>query len=534
MAGDNAQVQWLRNFQGLNDTISPGEQKQLGLGISSFTQETNDLKNVKARFGILFGRGGMANYQSAAVSSTSPIIGLFNYKRSLQTTNLILRTTPTKLEYLNGSVWTDITGDALSATSLTRPQFTIQNDILVYTMEGLSRPQGYGTNSAVAVAYTTGTTLGGTPPYAKCLTSYMQFLMLGNISADGTFTDVVDGWRTIEYSDDPFFSWTNCNGNTIDLYQTPGALVAMRPLGRVCMCYKTDGVVRLTWVGTAVRFTQELIPGSVGCAASLSIGDLGTFGHAYLGTNGVIYHVTQNAIEAVSHEKLYYTLPPALALQRFKYARAMVLPTQDLYVLFYDRTGLTGQFLDSYVAWNYRTGEFNKGELGQQVISAQCFRDVDDTLEVGLVSGNTKVWEFDSTTNRTTDDGVKINRYWTTGWQKMGGEEGYLFGVIVDMRKSKRARISISVARNFSTKFESEQIFSLKGIDPDPAIDRVECHFRFPSPVFGNWFNVKLKLLHDADSANTEVYGIGFIGKEVHKYPVSQQQMPDATETRGS
>lgn len=533
MAGDNAQTQWLRDLKGLNDTVSPGSQKQLGLGISSFSQETTDLKNVRTRFGNVFGRGGMANYQSATASSTNPITGLFYYQRASQGSNLLLRTTPTKLELLTGSTWGDVTGDALNATSLTRPQFTIQNDILVYTMEGLSRPQGYGTNSAVAVNYLVGTQLGGTPPFAKCLTSYMQFLLLGNVSADGTFTDIVDGWRTVEYSSDPFFSWTNCNGNTLDLYQTPGAVVRLMPLGRVCMAYKTDGIIRVTWIGTAVRFTQELIPGAVGTIAPLSVADLGSFGHAYLGTNGVIYHVTQTSVDAVSQEKLSYTLPPLLELNKFKYARAMVLPTQDLYLLFYDRTGLSGQFLNSFVSWNYRTGEFDKGELGQQVIAAQMFKPVDDGIEVGLVSGNSKVWDFDSSTNRVNDDGVRIDRYWTTGWQKMGGEEGYLFGVIIDMRKSSRARLSISVARNFSTKFDSEQIFSLKGIDPDPAIDKVECHFRFPSPMYGQWFNVKVKLFHDNNSANTEIFSIGFIGKQAHKYPVSQQQMPDATETRG-
>jgi hypothetical protein len=509
----------------------------VGPNVVTLVPETNDLKNVAVRFGIVFGRGGMSNYHNASPSSTSPIIGLLNYDRASAASNDLLRLTPSKLEKLNlaTGAWSNVTGDPLNGTSLTRPQYTLQNDILVYTMEGLSRPQGYGTNSAVAVNFTQGTTLGGTPPYAKTLTSYMQFLMLGNISADGSFTDVVDGWRTIEYSDDPFFSWTNCLGNTIDLYQTPGPLLAMRPLGRVCMCYKSDGVIRLTWVGTAVRFTQELIPGSVGIAAPLSLGDLGTFGHAYLGTDGVIYQVTQNAVQPVSSEKLFYTLPPTLALNRNRYARALVIPSQDLYVLFYDRTGLGGQFLDSYVTWNYRTGEFGKGELGQQVIAAQLFKEQDDGPELALVSGNNKVWHWDSTTNRQDDDGVKVERYWTSGWQQLGGNEGWLYGVIVDMRKSAKGRIKVEVARNFSTRFEFSQEYSLRGIDPDPARDRVELHYRLPSPMFGQWFNVKVTFYHDrATNAVTEMFGIGFIGREVHKYPVSQQLSPDATETRGS
>lgn len=527
------QIQWLQDIKGLNDTVSPGQSTQVGLGISSAAQETADLKNVKTRFGNVFGRYGMWNYQQAAASSTNPIIGLLNYKRA-QTDNQLLRLTPSKLELLSGSTWLDKTGNALSGTSLLRPDWTIQNDILVYTMEGASRPQGFGSNSAVAVAYTTGTTLGGTPPFAKCVTSYMQFILLGNVSADGTFTDLVDGWRTIEYSPDPFFTWTNCNGNTIDLYQTPGPLLRMRPLGRVCMCYKSDGVVRLTWVGTAVRFTQELIPGSVGISGPRSLGDLGTFGHAYLGTNGIIYHVSQNSIEAVSHEKLSGTLPPALALERFRYARAMVLPTQDLYVLFYDRTGLSGQFLDSYVTWNYRTGEFNKGELGQQVIDATCFKPVDDGVEFGLVSGNSKVWEFDSPTNRVDDDGVRVDRYWTSGWQKFGGEEGWFMGVALIMKKSVRGRVRISVARNFRETFDFQQTFNLRAIDPDPITERVQVMYRLASPLKGQWFNVKVDFFHDNNSATTELYRIGFMGKPVQKVPLSIEEMPSGSERTGS
>ncbi len=388
---NQANVQWLQGIKGLNDSIPPGSRHEVFTGQSGIAVHTPDLLNVKVRFGNVMGRGGMTSYKGAALSSSSPIVGLFPYNRAKGNTNSLVRLTPTKLELLSGSTWTNITGSGPNSTSLTQPQFTYQNDILIYTIDGLSQPLGYGTNSGVAVDFQVGTILGGGPPFAKCLVSYMQFLLLGNLSLDGTFNDVFDGWRLIEYSDQPFFSWTACGPNTIDLYQTSGSLVAMKVLGRVCMCYKTDGVVRLTWTSGAVKFTQELVPGSVGCVAPLSVADLGNFGHAYLGTNGIIYHVTQNQIQAVSFEALSRTLPPALRLNRFRFARGFALPTQDLYILLYDQTGLTGQFLDSYVTWNYRTGEFTKGKLGQQVIAGCSFQEAKDTDEVALVSTSNKV-----------------------------------------------------------------------------------------------------------------------------------------------
>ena len=530
---DQGATQWLQGIKGLNDSTPPGSRHEIMQGVPGIVPYTPDLLNVKVRFGNIFGRGGMGSYQGAIPSSTSPIIGLFPYNRANGAANNLIRVTPTKLELLVGSTWTDKTGVALNATSLTQPQFTIQNDILVYTMGGAIRPQGYGTNSGVAVAYATGTQLGGTPPFAKCLTSYMQFLLLGNVSADGTFTDTFDGWRLIEYSDDPFYTWTNCNGNTIDLYQTPGDLVAMMPLGRVCMCYKTDGVIRLTWVGSSVRFTQELIPGSVGCAAPLSVVDLGNFGHAYLGTNGIIYHVTPTEIKAVSFEKLSNTLPPKLGLNRFRYARGYAVPTLDLYVLLYDRTGLAGQFLNSYVAWNYRSQEFVKGEIGQDVIACCSYRSVNDTQEVQLVSSNSLVQEFDSTTYSRDDNGNKVERYWTSGWHKLADEEGYLYGVTVVMRKSPRARIRVSLARNMSNLFEREQFFSLKG-DGNSNSDFVECDYRLPSPVFGAWFNVRVDYYHDSVASSTEQLRVGFISLAKHKVASSPQQVGNTEPTIGN
>jgi len=523
MAATNAEVQWLQGIKGLNDSVPPGSRREVFTGQPGVVQVTPDLLNVKARFGNIIGRGGMTPYKTSVASGTSPIIGLFNYARANSAPNNLLRVTPSKLELLTGSSWGDKTGAALNGTSLSRPQFTIQNDILVFTMDGACRPIGFGTNSGVGVAYTTGTQLGGTPPFAKCLVSYMQFLLLGNISDDGSYATTFDGWRTIEYSDDPFYTWTNCNGNTIDLYQTPGDLMAMKVLGRVCMCYKTDGVIRVTWIGSAIRFTQELIPGSVGTIAPLSVVDLGPFGHAYLGTDGVIYNVTPNAIQAVTFETLSRTLPPLLRLSRFKYARGFNIPTQDIYLLLYDRTGLTGQFLDSYVTWNYRTQEVTKGTIGQQVIAGTNFQPTYDSEDVNLVSMNNLVQEFDSDNNQRDDYGVGINKYWTTGWHKLAEEEGYLHGVIVEMRKSAGAQIKISVARDMFPNFEREQSFTLKTSTTNSDI--AECFYRFPSPVFGSWFNVKVRYISDSLTATTEQLRIGFIAQPKHKYPGSPQRV---------
>ena len=351
------------------------------------------------------------------------------------------------------------------------------------------------------------------------------------------FRSVFDGWRTIQYSDSFETSWALCGGQIIDLYQTAGDLVRGMVLGRSAMCFKTDGVVKLQWVAGAVRFTQELLAiaggqGTIGTNSPLSISPAGEGGLAMLGTNGIIYVVTQNAINAVSPEALVLTLPVAQSLLKFKYARAITVPSQDLYVLFYDGTGLAGQFLDSFVTWNYRTGEFSKGKLGIPIIGAAVFKQTNDGPETIVLSTNTLVESFDTQSNPSaSDDGVLVNRYWTTGWQQPAGEEGWFYGVRVVMRKSANARIKVSVARNLHESFDREQTFSLRGVIPTDKF--VECNYWFPTPVWGRWFNVKVRMFHDLDGAITELPRIGFIAQPKKQVAESSQQIGQARESAG-
>ncbi len=100
------------------------------------------------------------------------------------------------------------------------------------------------------------------------------------------------------------------------------------------------------------------------------------------------------------------------------------------------------------------------------------------------------------------------------------------------MRKSNQARIQVSLARNMSKNFEREQVFSLRG--GDPTDDFVECNYRFPAPVLGTWFNVKVKFISDSLTATTEMVRIGFITEPKHKVPGVPQQMPENSPTTGS
>ena len=493
-----ARTIWVQGFRGLNDEAAPGMAKGEPV-------VTPDLRNVKLRSGQVLGRGGLSKYHSiSTASATTPVLGLFDYQLA-SGTNKLIRMTPTKLSVLDTVTpeWDDITGTDLTGAVTTRPQATIIDDTLVFTNEGEDLPRKYtGTGNSAIIA-------ASTSPYAKCIESYLGFLMLGNVSDSGAFTDVVDGHRMIRYSDDWDNNWTLCDGNELVLDETPGNLVAMKVLGRDLICYKDDGLVKVTWTGNQVRFNQQKIPFSLGCLAPLSVQNVGELGHIFLGTDAGLYLVNGQTVQSLSHETLKQTLPTTFSLAKLKYARSMVDQEEGTYYLFYDRTGLSGQALDSYVSYNFRTGEFSKGRIGESIYSVTNHRPTSQSELDLLLGTSTLVKEFDSGTN---DDGVATERYYTTNWQSLG-EEGIFEGARLLMRKSSLGRVKVSVAREFEQDFTNEQTFSLKG--QLASDENVELHYRAPN-LYGEWFNLKVRFFHDGATTTTTLRRIGMEIRPMH------------------
>ena len=496
------QINWVAGMKGLHDTVIPGSNPKL----------TPDLRNVKVRYGRVFGRGGMKKYLAiSSAASNPPIIDLLNFPRAGSNTNELLRMTLTKLEKLNTGTlaWDDVSGSALSNNTTTRPQWTIIDDTLVFTNEGINRPRKYtGSGNSADIA-------SSGAPYAKVIAAAEGFLILGNISDDGTFTDISDGFRTLRYSDDWDTTWTACPGDArstgdLILHLTPGAVTAGLVLGRELIAYKEDGIERVVWTPGATVWKQFLIPTPIGTNAPKTIKLVLEKFHMMLGTDGLIYRITQANATPVTDEVLANTLHvnSVRDLGRYKYSRSLVDSEEGLYILFYDRTGLTQQFLDSYVALNYLTGEVTKGRLGLQVVAAEAYRPLKTSREVALLSTNTLIEEFDA--QAIDDDGTRISRYWTTGWQKLGGgEEGWFTGALILMKQSKRGRIQISVAMDFDQTFEFPQQSSINS--GDPVDENVEISYS-PPPIKGEWFNVKVELFHPTTTTETEVLRIGFMG----------------------
>jgi len=211
-------------FKGLN------ERKLLGVSPS----ETSNLDNVRVRYGEVKGRLGIAKYRSITTAAGStPIIALMPYPRGDNTTDL-LRMLPTKVERLNTStdVWDDKTGTDLTGTSTTLPQFTIMDDLLLFTNEGNDLPRKVDDTGDSTV-------LAGSPPFCKAIASAWGFLFALNVSTDGTFTDVNLGHLRADYTDNPD-DWSACEQQFLFYDETPGPIVTAKTFGIDFIVFKSD------------------------------------------------------------------------------------------------------------------------------------------------------------------------------------------------------------------------------------------------------------------------------------------------------
>ena len=496
-----AETRWVKNIKGYSDTFNVGDSPVL----------TNQLNNVKIRFGEVSGRGGMTKYPTGASAAAADIIGLFNYRQA-DGSHILVRMQPTSVQWLNSGVWTDITGTALTATVTTRPQYTLADDsgagdaISLLFTNGIDLPRYWsGSGNTASIA-------SGTSPYGKGIFYYLGFVFLTNVSDDGTFTDIVDGHRTGRFSDEWNTSWGICTEDLVVLDETPGSWDASVVLGRSVIACKSDGFVLLRHTTTTgSRFTQELLTDKVGILSALSLQKLNETSAICLGTDNTLLLLTVQGVQSISYEELKDLIKPAVTAGRLHLSRSLVNHTEKTYYFFYDRTGLTNQLLDSYGSYHYAGKEFSKGTLGKNIIAAESFKTSDSAaVDMVVSSEDDFVEEFDAGAD---DDSVAITRTWQTGWQKFD-EEGWLHGARLLFKHSKLGKVKIDVATNYGP-FRNARTYALKGGAPDD--DMVEITYRLYSPVLCEVANIRLTFIHPAATATTDLEQIGFESRPLLK-----------------
>ncbi len=471
-------------FSGINEYLVPGANPKL----------TRSLNNVVVGKGRVFGRGGTAKFRSiSTVSATTPIIGLMPWIQP-DLTCAVLRITPTKVHKLNTStdVWDDVTGTDLNAVATTLPQSVNHKGVIIFTTEGKNQLRKYTGSGNTA-------TLGGTPPYCKTVADYYGFLMAGNVSSDGTTFNETQ----ILYSDDYDVDWSSCNGFELNLNETPGAILAMRRLGRTLPVYKSDTVINVRFTGSApVRFTQEQFPLNKGILAPLSLADIAEKGHVFLGTDYEIYLNSAQAIAPLPpnvQRTLQDTMDPAKA-----YAAVGVTTYEDeSYHLFYPTVAST--YLVGRISYNFRSGEFYHATYsGQEFLRLLAFKFSRNAAEQLIASTTTLVYELDTTA--VNDDGTKVERYYDLDWNHGGAEVPTPFrGARFVFKRAKGARVKISMAADFRETFFYEESFDLRGT---PVEETVVIDYIPPQIHEAIWLNLRIRFFHDVAGAKSELRAV--------------------------
>src|SRR3990167_6314484 len=491
MAGRQAKVQWIERFKGYADIVNVSDNPIL----------SNDMRSIHPYIGRLEGRGGLAKYLSISTAASTSIIGLFNYRLSSGTHQLI-RLLRNGVEKISGGVWTSIEGTALTTVpETTQPQSTIIDDTLIFT-NSTDQPQKYigsGTTAPIASA---------TSPYGKGVIAYLGLLFIFNASLDGSFTDVTDGHRLGYWADDWDSTWDSCDGNFIILDETPGAWLASAIIGRSMFCFKSDGVVKITFTpGAALtpRFQHLLIPGAVGIISPLALWAVGTAEVYYLGTNAVIYKVAENGIEPISNIMLTTLLSDTYSLDKLQFARGLIDPQKNAGYFFYDRTGLSNQLNDSYVGYNYYTKEFFPGQLGVSINAAVDFKATDRAAQQLILASPTLVENFNATA--INDDGVVASRYWTSNWQKLN-EVGWFHGCKIIAKRAIGVRLKVTFALDGNEDFGFARYMTLDGGRPSDTIVTIDATI---PPMLAETVNIKIEIYHDSTSSISIIEKVGLL-----------------------
>ena len=472
---------------------------------------TSSLGNVVVRHGRVFGRSGTGLYLSVddAHVASENINGLLEYRRP-DLTNIIVRVSATTVERLNngGTAWDVITGTNLTGAATNRTTSTVMDDILCFTNEGADRPRRYNASGNTAVF------ADATIPFGKAIASGLGFLFLGNISDDGTFSDLTNGPLIIRYSDDPFASdgWATCEGNELVVDATPGEIRALRFVGRTLLVYKSDAIVALTFIGGAVRFAQQMLPFDKGIIAPLSLADVGARGHVFLATDQELYATNGTRVEPLP-PNLNTTLQETLAVADAEVCVAATVPDDETYNLFYARTA--GVVPNGRVTWNYRTSEWYtasySGHNFSRVLGTRRSNTTANVL-LGAGTGDRQVYQLDSGQNDVdaTPTTTIPSRFYDTDWQDFGlvGDK-YFTGATLQFRALAATRAEISVARDYEDVFRFPQMYDLAGPRFANASSKMTHRVRYEiPPQYGEVFNIRVRFFHDGSANVAELQSI--------------------------
>jgi len=314
--------------------------------IDSREQSAN--KNVSVRRMVVFTRPGMDTVGSALGERVQRI---FEFEEEDGNTNL-LRIGLTKVEKLNKStnVWADIAGAALNGTEAAQIDYAVPiltgEKVVTFTngIDAIRKYTGTGTDAD----------LGGTPPKAKYMVSFGSYLLIGNITDDGSG----DAFPyRVKWSDTgDIEEWVTGNAGTNNLLADEGDITGMSRWGNFVTVHKANSIYVGQLVTTATVFRFDRKATGAGAVNGKAIANLPTGEQLFLASDGLrlFNGITAPLIPSPMQDELRDGMNPA------ELHKAEIIIREELDEAWIGIPIGSETDITTIYKYNYRTGEVHK------------------------------------------------------------------------------------------------------------------------------------------------------------------------------
>lgn len=220
-------------------------------------------------------------------------------------------------------------------------------DLFIAT-NGRDVPQKWDGAAAACVA------LGGSPPLGRTVAAFLNYVVFGGTWLDGNLVQWSDNGAAEIHS--------GGDAGSLHLYQGPGYLRKLLPIGEALMGYRSSSIHTLFYVGPPFILGQRQLTNAHGLIAPRAVIDIGGR-HVYWGTDNV--YVTDGAqftpIGSGVIDDMMADLDPGFVPEIHC---GLDLVSHEVYLFYPDPTS-AGLTLNAWV-WNWETGAWRKESISAQ------------------------------------------------------------------------------------------------------------------------------------------------------------------------
>lgn len=225
--------------------------------------------------------------------------------------------------------------------------------------------------------------LGGTPPKARAIASFQTYVVLGDVSTGSI--------RTVQWSDTGnAAAWTGGDSGFFNLFQDPGPIYRLLPLGEVLVAYRKDSIHIIFYVGAPFIFGQRQLFSNGGLIGPRAVADLGDR-HIYWARDNVYLFDGVNRTPIA--DDIISTMLGSIDGDNANYTLAFTDYLDREVYFVYCPVG-SGGVLSAAWVYNYQLGTWRQEDISVTAGSYARFPSVVNTWNsiLGTWDGQTLVW----------------------------------------------------------------------------------------------------------------------------------------------